>query len=238
MRIVFSYIDGHKNLEKSQFDFDPNFKYLFKEEKIEIKTGTEIEIKKIILIKKEKRKTFNQHSDFFGNRISNITGIIGVNGSGKTSILEAIFNESGKTNIKNKTFKYLVLFKDSENNYSYISTEEKDIYIEDEKEKKLIVKLNEKINYLYIDNNLSKKNQDFTNKNTLINKSDLSSSYFLKKEKEGIHGYAKKDLKLVIRLLARHNGKNILSEKLKIEFPKFLCLKFSSNNKTQKYQKC
>jgi len=83
MELVYLWVEEYKNIKKQGFNFSPNFKCEFKDEydeKNELKDKCEL-----IIIPKE-----NPLKDFFGRDI-NITTIIGENGSGKSSIIQNIF---------------------------------------------------------------------------------------------------------------------------------------------------
>lgn len=78
MELVYVYIDKFKNLENQEINLSPLVTFSFKKEN-----------HKLIL---EYNKSV-QPANFFSENILNITGLIGGNGSGKTSILEYLMKE-------------------------------------------------------------------------------------------------------------------------------------------------
>lgn len=84
MELVYMWIKEYKNIRHQGFNFSPNHEFeLTKKE-----DGEYILEDKIM---DGNRK--NIPKNFFGENIRNITGIIGKNGSGKSSLLECIFNK-------------------------------------------------------------------------------------------------------------------------------------------------
>lgn len=91
--IEYLWIDDYKNIKKKDFNFSNKYNFIFNEQ--------EMQLDKTAL------KTFH----LFGEKISNITGVVGENGSGKTNILDFLSSISTEwyTNIKKK---FIVIFDD------------------------------------------------------------------------------------------------------------------------------
>ena len=84
MELVYLWVEDYKNIEKEGFNFSPRFECEFKD-KYELIDGKEKLKNNCELIIKDKEHL----KDFFGGNI-NITAIVGENGSGKSSLLEAL----------------------------------------------------------------------------------------------------------------------------------------------------
>ena len=87
MELVYLWVEDYKNIKKQGFNFSPRFRCEFKDEydnNGKLKHNCELKI-----IDKDETGEFYP-KNFFGNNI-NITAIIGENGSGKSSIIENIF---------------------------------------------------------------------------------------------------------------------------------------------------
>lgn len=76
MELLYVWIGEYKNIEKQGFNFSPKYRFSFDE-----KTKT------LSLDEDRSDKVIDK---FFGERISNITAIVGENGSGKSSLIEYI----------------------------------------------------------------------------------------------------------------------------------------------------
>ena len=85
MELVYLWIEDYKNIKNQGFNFNSAYEFHFDNEK-----------KKLSVEKTN--KGIPDH--FFGENITNITGIIGKNGSGKSSLLEFIFFKIKKINFK------------------------------------------------------------------------------------------------------------------------------------------
>jgi AAA15 family ATPase/GTPase len=82
MELLFIWIEDYGNIKRRGFNFSPKFNFIFEPEyKIENFEGGKLSL--------EEKNTTLQDT-FFGSNIRNITGIIGENGSGKSSLIEAI----------------------------------------------------------------------------------------------------------------------------------------------------
>lgn len=101
MELVYIWVKEYKMFKSRGFVLNNNFYFQFtpKEEKNGILSGS-------LITQKKSKKSFN----IFGDRITNLTALIGQNGSGKTSTLEMIINR-----INNNDQMFIVLY--SENNY-------------------------------------------------------------------------------------------------------------------------
>lgn len=127
MELLYIWIKEYANIENQGFNFNPNFYF----------DVEEIQGKYRINNKKESGANYNQE-EFFGKNISNITGIIGKNGSGKSNLLWFIFRKILSTKERHEYAKgikadfILVLKKscDNKENILIYSTEGMDL-IED-----------------------------------------------------------------------------------------------------------
>jgi len=98
MELVYLWVEEYKNIYKQGFNFSPRFECSFDGTNLTIKPKEHIE-------------------NFFGDNI-NVTAIIGKNGSGKSSVLNAIINIS-EGYFSNET-DYILVFSDGSDEY-YIS---------------------------------------------------------------------------------------------------------------------
>ena len=104
MELVYVYINNFKNLKASSFNLSPEIKFEYDE----------------ITQKLTFEKTPSHLKDFFGNRVNNITGIVGSNGSGKTTFIEYLIRHlSGVVNdhiliYKNKSDKKYIVWSGME----------------------------------------------------------------------------------------------------------------------------
>lgn len=107
MELLYIWIENYKNIENQGFNFSPLHNFEFTptvDENGKVVSGTLIDRKT-----EEQRKELEQvYKGFFGKNITNVTAIIGENGSGKTSIQEILIH---------------TLMKDIIENYTAISTE-------------------------------------------------------------------------------------------------------------------
>lgn len=127
MELLYIWIKEYANIENQGFNFNPNFYF----------DVEEIQGKYRVNNNKKSDTEYNQEG-FFGKNISNITGIIGKNGSGKSNLLWFIFRKilstkerQGYAKSINNDF-ILVLKKSCDNQEKILvySTEEIDL-IED-----------------------------------------------------------------------------------------------------------
>jgi len=76
MELLYVWIEDYKNIYRQGFNFSPKYRFHFDYESKELTC--------------EENTDFID--DFFGNEISNVTAIIGENGSGKSTVLEFLQN--------------------------------------------------------------------------------------------------------------------------------------------------
>lgn len=91
MEILYIYIKKYKKLENIGFCFSNKYSISFNENKLEIKENE------------------NYVKNFFSNKISNLTGIVGENGTGKTTVLNYMyefFNNGNNHNDEDALFIY------------------------------------------------------------------------------------------------------------------------------------
>jgi len=86
MELLYIWIEDYKNIKRQGFNFSPKHRFDFVSNELEggnVKSGT------------LKHQTTNEDypSNFFGDEITNITAIIGANGSGKSNMLEWILSK-------------------------------------------------------------------------------------------------------------------------------------------------
>lgn len=82
MELVYLWVKKYKNIEEEGFNFSSKFQCNFNQEKLELSIT----------------KNDNYINNFFGDKI-NVTGIVGENGSGKSSILEILSNKYNEFDI-------------------------------------------------------------------------------------------------------------------------------------------
>ncbi len=80
MELLYVWIEKYKNIEKQGFNFSPKYRFSFDEN-----------TKKLRPDEGRRNKVID---NFFGEKISNITAIVGENGSGKTSIIQFLISEN------------------------------------------------------------------------------------------------------------------------------------------------
>jgi predicted ATP-binding protein involved in virulence len=85
MELLYLWIEDYKNIQKQGFNFSSQYRFTFDYQ--EDKDG------KVIGGKLKVEENPNHIPDFFPKGISNVTAIIGENGSGKSSVLEYLINE-------------------------------------------------------------------------------------------------------------------------------------------------
>jgi predicted ATPase len=117
MELIYLWIDDYRNIQNMGFNFSTKFNVDFKKQQLE----TDYPILKIT--------ENSSHSKLFEQKVDNITGIIGKNGSGKTNILDLLgakrYDRSSLGNYK--TQKYFLIYHLEENlfaiegsNFDYI----------------------------------------------------------------------------------------------------------------------
>lgn len=104
MELLYIWVDSYKNIHRQGFNFSPLYDFEFKITNEENSTITgELIDHKTDAQRKELETVYN---GFFGKGISNVTAIIGQNGSGKSGVLEYICE-----NINEGIIPDLALFK-------------------------------------------------------------------------------------------------------------------------------
>lgn len=173
MKIIYCYIKKFKKIEEFQTNFLSNSKFTLVERDNEY-------------ILTEEDRINEQPEKFYGKNISNITGIIGENGTGKSTILEILFRELIDTQIRpignswkgiavESIPKFLNLFiifetkiKKGKKERKYYSTLNKDILLENgdtvvealtvgTESEKVIKTFIKDTSYLYIDDIFTRK---------------------------------------------------------------------------------
>jgi len=84
MELLYVWIEDYKNIKKQGFNFSPKhwFDFEYEEEDGKVIGGT----------LHHKERNSNYPENFFGENISNVTAIVGKNGSGKSNLLEFIIS--------------------------------------------------------------------------------------------------------------------------------------------------
>ena len=193
MELVYLWVEEYKNIHRQGFNFSPRFES-------EVFEDEENNTYELVICDKEKGECLDKDTkkckpckdngyikDFFGDNI-NITAIVGKNGSGKSSILEFIYQY-----ISNRLYdkKYIFLIKIN-NEINYFSTcnirTNTKVYQEVLSFRKSSLLLNN-ANSIFIDfsfdykKNLSKQNNGlfYPDKNESINQIIKSNALLLKK---------------------------------------------------------
>ncbi|WP_375560197.1 AAA family ATPase [Bernardetia sp. OM2101] len=94
MELLYLWIEKYKNIEKQGFNFSPLYDFKYDEDTKELsvdKKGNEDFYKDFFKLE-EILDTSSDGSEQLG-KITNVTAIIGENGSGKSSVLEGVFNK-------------------------------------------------------------------------------------------------------------------------------------------------
>lgn len=101
MELLYVWIEDYKNIKKQGFNFSPKHWFDFKyheDEAGKVTGGT---------LKHEERNP-DSPRDFFGENISNVTAIVGKNGSGKSSLISRILNS---LHVGTTIGDYFIIFK-------------------------------------------------------------------------------------------------------------------------------
>ena len=115
MELVYLWVKNYKNIVEQEFNFSPRFRCEYDEKE-----------NKLDIVDKEETGEFYP-KNFFGSNIQ-ITGIIGENGAGKSSVFEFLINEI--TEQKN----YICIFYDKEKKKLGLNTNNQDIYKKNQKQ--------------------------------------------------------------------------------------------------------
>jgi len=73
MELLYLWIEDYKNIKRQGFNFSPKYRFDFNHQTNELKCTENKDLPE----------------NFFGDNITNVTAIVGKNGSGKSSLLEA-----------------------------------------------------------------------------------------------------------------------------------------------------
>ncbi|WP_338814226.1 AAA family ATPase [Bernardetia sp. Wsw4-3y2] len=105
MELIYLWVEKYKNIKNEGFNFSPkyHFEYISETNTLEF-----VENETVILYQES----------FFGEHITNVTAIIGQNGSGKSSVLECLLAPKEGNCIL--VFKQKVSLENEENKYQYI----------------------------------------------------------------------------------------------------------------------
>lgn len=110
MELLYVWVENYGNIRRQGFNFSPNYWFEVDEDYNIIDKTDE---------KKKKGELIEQPKGFFGDNISNITAIVGKNGSGKSNLLELILEVIHFLNTRNlikgdinKAFKIKILDSD------------------------------------------------------------------------------------------------------------------------------
>ena len=109
MELLYIWIENYKNIKKQGFNFSPKHKFEFEPTFLacNIKTREKIMVGGGELT--HKKKDYNLPEDFFGKDIVNITGVVGKNGVGKSSLIKAINYAFEFIKIENLNIDYSLL---------------------------------------------------------------------------------------------------------------------------------
>lgn len=123
MELLYVWIEDYKNIKKQGFNFSPKhwFNFEYKEDENKKVTGGTL---------KHEDRNLNYPEDFFGDNISNVTAIVGKNGSGKSGLMEALLNftlgsaphmitSTPSINRKLGGFKTIIIYKDDKEKRGY-----------------------------------------------------------------------------------------------------------------------
>ncbi|MBS4067611.1 MAG: AAA family ATPase [Sulfurimonas sp.] len=103
MELVYLWIEEYKNIRNQEFNFSPKFECEFKDENLTICDKK---------AKDNSCKSKDYIENFFGKNI-NITAIVGENGSGKSSILKALFQNDDHSSAHDKL--WYILYSEFDN---------------------------------------------------------------------------------------------------------------------------
>jgi predicted ATPase len=101
MELLYLWIEDYNNIQNQGFNFSSKWKFDYQNEQLSV----------------EERP--NAIDDFFGEDIINITALVGANGSGKTSVLEFLYNHFFSNDNDLNGFTNLLVHKQSENIVKY-----------------------------------------------------------------------------------------------------------------------
>ena len=178
MELVYLWVESYKNIEKQGFNFSPRFRCEYNEKTNELN-----------IVDKDETGEFYP-KNFFGDNI-NITAIVGENGTGKSSVLNAILNATEDYFPENTNF--ILVFSNEKNEYytSNFEIETKITKSPDNNYKKSLV---------------AYQNRGNNDKQILF--SDINQ-YNEESTKQAFRGYRKIDVSkdIIVRLLVLEIGK-------------------------------
>lgn len=200
MSLIYLYIDDYRNFDKQSINFGDKYTFSYDKSLKELKQEeNKLYLENFYSVKDSTTKT----------KITNVTGIVGANGSGKSSILSFLLGSSFNVDIKSPSLYDFILIYKMDNNYIAYCTEGLSI----EKHGEVLVKsLVAKDNKYYLKkslfigvpentsiylSNIIDFNAFFSNisSDQLIN---LSSNRLMKSD---VNQYFKKDLNLKVEFI-------------------------------------
>lgn len=129
MELLYVWVEEYGNIKRQGFNFSPNYDFKVKEENGEY----------ILVDNFETSGKKKQPEKFFGNNISNITAIVGKNGSGKSNLLYALRNKSINQPVddedKKREFIYIAKLNPKDTKLKLITNIEKVSFNEDKLDK-------------------------------------------------------------------------------------------------------
>ena len=92
MELLYLWVEDYNCIKKQEFNFNPNYRFSFKPYFYEDNPNNRVRGGE--LIKEDLTPTIDDN--FFGDHITNITAVVGKNGTGKSSLINKIFSFSNK----------------------------------------------------------------------------------------------------------------------------------------------
>lgn len=223
MQLAYCYIKDYKSLKKEEFNFIPGVEFKINWSETREKENT------YHLNKKENGRKIPE--EFFGKNISNVTAIIGENGTGKTSLLEVIFNQDIDVD-------YFLIIKSDKGYELYSNGKDIEVFLED---KIKLFKIKRNFNFLKLDNLENNEGSDSfirtsisdSNKGELfrkINKIDLSSNAQIIRNDWNFYKYYTDNQKDIMRFLIKYRGVEELEKRINIKLPRKFIYTLNKNS--------